>query len=205
MDKKFKIAIVVFITISVLSIIFAASVIFYETVTPNRAIDAVAPHKAFAELKEEIYIPEEPEEVIEEEPEEVPEVVEDATPEEEVIFEEETYYEPETEYYYEEPVYYYEPEYYDPQPSVGSDFQSDGVWNDGQHRFTWYSSNVLYHYQTSEWTAGEDGIYRDADGYVVVASSDYSNGTVVEDTPFGPAKVYDSGCASGTLDVYVNW
>ena len=86
-----------------------------------------------------------------------------------------------------------------------SSFKSDGVWSDNNYRYTWYSSNALRHYRTDEWTAGEDGIYRDVDGYVVVASSDLAQGTVVEDTPFGDCKVYDSGCASGTIDVYTNF
>lgn len=89
--------------------------------------------------------------------------------------------------------------------STGSNFRSDGVWYDENYRYTWYSSNDLYHYRTSEWTAGDDNIYRDSDGYVVVASSDYPEGTVIENTPFGTVKVYDSGCASGTLDVYTNY
>lgn len=88
---------------------------------------------------------------------------------------------------------------------IGNGFESDGVWQDENYRYTWYSSNVLYHYRTPEWTAGSDGIYRDADGYVVVASSDHPQGTVIENTPFGAAKVYDTGCASGTLDVYTNF
>lgn len=86
-----------------------------------------------------------------------------------------------------------------------SSFQSDGVWYDGNYRYTWYSSNQLYHYQTSEWTAGDDGIYRDSDGYVVVASSTHAKGDVIEGTSFGDVKVYDSGCAAGTLDVYTNY
>ena len=121
--------------------------------------------------------------------------------------------EPVVEQTYSEPVVQ---EYVEPEPApapepapqqtyVGNSFQSDGVWQDGNYRYTWYSSNVLYHYRTPEWTAGADGIYRDADGYVVVASSDLPQGTVVEGTPFGACKVYDSGCASGTLDVYTNF
>lgn len=99
---------------------------------------------------------------------------------------------------------YVEPE---PQPQIvnAGSFKSAGVWYDSNYRYTWYSSNVLYHYRTPEWTAGSDGIYRDRDGYVVVASSDLPQGTVVEGTPFGACKVYDSGCASGTLDVYTNF
>lgn len=93
-----------------------------------------------------------------------------------------------------------------PEPVYsGNSFESDGVWSDGTYRYTWYSSNAAYHYRTPEWTAGSDGIYRDAEGYVVVASSDHPQGTVIESTPFGSAKVYDTGCASGTLDVYTNF
>lgn len=69
---------------------------------------------------------------------------------------------------------------------------------------TYYSSNVLYHYQTTEWTCGTDGVYRDADGYVVVAASDISMGSTV-DTSFGAGKVYDTGCANGVTDIYTNW
>lgn len=83
-------------------------------------------------------------------------------------------------------------------------FKSQGVIYQNGIRYTYYSSNVLYHYRTPEWTAGSDGIYRDSAGYIVVASSDHSQGTVVS-TPFGAGKVYDSGCASGTIDIYTNF
>ena len=115
--------------------------------------------------------------------------------------------EPVVEQIYSEPVVqeYVEPEPAPQQTYVGNSFRSDGVWQDENYRYTWYSSNVLRHYRTDEWTAGADGIYRDDDGYVVVASSDLPQDTVVEGTPFGACKVYDSGCASGTLDVYTNF
>jgi multidrug efflux pump subunit AcrA (membrane-fusion protein) len=71
-------------------------------------------------------------------------------------------------------------------------------------RETWYSSNQLYHYRTSEWTAGTDGVYRDKDGYVVVARSDMAQGATLE-TSLGTGKVYDSGCANGTTDIYTKW
>lgn len=83
-------------------------------------------------------------------------------------------------------------------------FKSQGVIYQNDIRYTYYSSNVLYHYRTPEWTAGSDGIYRDSAGYIVVASSDYSQGSVVS-TPFGAGKVYDSGCASSTIDIYTNF
>lgn len=87
--------------------------------------------------------------------------------------------------------------------SVGN-FKSQGVIYQNGTRYTYYSSNVLYHYRTPEWTAGSDNIYRDKDGYVVVASSDHAQGSVVS-TPFGAGKVYDSGCASKTIDIYTNY
>ena len=83
-------------------------------------------------------------------------------------------------------------------------FKSRGVIYQNGIRYTYYSSNVLYHYRTPEWNAGSDGIYRDSAGYIIVASSDHSQGSVVS-TPFGAGKVYDSGCASGTIDIYTNF
>lgn len=71
-------------------------------------------------------------------------------------------------------------------------------------RETWYSSNQLYHHKTSEWTVGADGVYRDKDGYVVVARSDMAQGATVE-TSLGTGKVYDSGCSNGTTDIYTKW
>lgn len=85
-----------------------------------------------------------------------------------------------------------------------SNFKSQGVIYQNGIRYTYYSSNVLYHYCTPEWNAGSDGIYRDSAGYIVVASSDHSQGSVVS-TPFGAGKVYDSGCASSTIDIYTNF
>lgn len=81
---------------------------------------------------------------------------------------------------------------------------SKGVNYHNGRRETYYSSNVLYHYRTSEWTVDEYGVYRDSDGYVVVAASDLDQGSEVS-TSFGMGKVYDSGCAAGTTDIYTNW
>lgn len=80
----------------------------------------------------------------------------------------------------------------------------DGVNSYGGRTETYYSSNVLYHYRTQEWTLGSDGVYRDSDGYVVVAASDIAMGETV-DTSLGMGKVYDTGCAAGVTDVYVAW
>ena len=89
---------------------------------------------------------------------------------------------------------------------TGQTFMRDGVvYNeDGSVRYTYYSSNVAYHYQTSQWTANADGMYTTSDGYIVVASSDYDLGTIVE-TPWGQGQVLDTGCSSGTIDIYTNY
>lgn len=110
----------------------------------------------------------------------------------------------------EQQAYYYEPTYYVPTYS-GVSGDPDGLNSfvgiiDGVNgtRETAYSSNVLYHYRTSEWTPDEYGFYRTDDGYYVVASSDYEQGTVIETTR-GEAMVLDSGCDSGIVDFYTNW
>ena len=69
-------------------------------------------------------------------------------------------------------------------------------------RETWYSSNQLYHYRTGEWTVDSEGFYRDSNGYYIVASNQYPNGTVIE-TSKGKSLVADKGC-DGT-DFYVKW
>lgn len=71
-------------------------------------------------------------------------------------------------------------------------------------RETWYSSNVLYHKDTASWSPDENGVYRDSEGYVVIASSDHAKGSLV-DTSHGMGKVYDTGCPSGTTDIYTKW
>ncbi|MBR2883051.1 MAG: hypothetical protein IKB96_12080 [Prevotella sp.] len=105
---------------------------------------------------------------------------------------------------------YYEPTYYAPTYS-GVSGDPDGLNSfvgiiDGVNgtRETAYSSSVLYHYRTSEWTPDEYGFYRTDEGYYVVASSDYEQGTVIETTR-GEAMVLDSGCDSGIVDFYTDW
>lgn len=86
--------------------------------------------------------------------------------------------------------------------------KSKGVVYYNNHKETYYSQKALP--GTSLNIPGrhvaDDGTVRDADGYICVAanSSYMSKGTVVK-TSLGPAKVYDSGCASGTIDIYTNW
>ena len=112
-------------------------------------------------------------------------------------------YEEEQEYeqYYPEYIYNYN-SYSD------NDFKSQGVIYENDTRYTWYSQNVLPGGGLTELNENgrhvEDGFVKDGDGYIAVASSDYEIGTVVE-TPFGEGKVYDTGCASGTIDIYTDF
>ena len=104
---------------------------------------------------------------------------------------------------------YYE-EDYGWMESYSPSYSGDGFMQEGvragvdSDTETWYSSNAAYHYRTGEWTPDDEGYYRDSDGYYVVASNDYAEGTVVN-TSKGEAKVYDSGTDSGNIDMYVNW
>ena len=108
----------------------------------------------------------------------------------------------ELETYYEEDYSWVE--------SYAPSYSGDGFMQEGvragvdSSTETWYSSNAAYHYMTSEWTPDDEGYYRDSDGYYVVASDDYPEGSVVT-TSKGEAKVYDSGTDSGNIDMYVNW
>lgn len=74
------------------------------------------------------------------------------------------------------------------------------------HRETYYSQKVLPGggLKIPGRHIASDGTIRDADGYICVASSDYPKGTVVQ-TSLGAGKVYDTGCASGTIDIYTDW
>lgn len=109
---------------------------------------------------------------------------------------------------------WYEPVYYDYSYggySGGVAGDPDGLNSfvgiiDGPNgtRETAYSSNRAYHYRTSEWAPDEYGFYRTSDGYYVVASNDYEQGTVIE-TSRGEAMVLDGGPDAGIVDFYVNW
>lgn len=86
-------------------------------------------------------------------------------------------------------------------------FKNMGVINWDGWRWTWYSESILPgggldipgRYTDSE------GWVRDGNGYICLASSTLPFGTII-DTPFGSnGKIYDAGCAAGTIDVYTNW
>lgn len=88
----------------------------------------------------------------------------------------------------------------------GNNFKRDGIWRDNQYTYSWYSSNVLYHYRTKEWTPGSDGVYRDCNGRVCAASDDYALGTIVNTEKFGEVVITDTGVgSSGKLDIYTNF
>lgn len=83
---------------------------------------------------------------------------------------------------------------------------SKGVNYYNGHRETYYSQKVLpgNGLNIPGRHVASDGTIRDENGYICVASSDYPKGTIVE-TSLGTGKVYDTGCASGTIDLYTNW
>lgn len=76
------------------------------------------------------------------------------------------------------------------------------------HRETYYSERVLpgAGLKIPGRHVADDGTIRDEEGYICVAAdqSYMAKGTVLI-TSLGPAKVYDTGCAYGTIDIYVNW
>ena len=107
---------------------------------------------------------------------------------------------------YYEPTYYgtsYTPSYVQGDPDGLNSFVGVVDGPNGTIE-TAYSSNVLYHYRTNEWTPDEYGFYRTSDGYYVVASNEYPEGTVIE-TSRGQAQVLDGGCDAGYIDFYTNW
>lgn len=83
-----------------------------------------------------------------------------------------------------------------------------GVVYYGGHKETYYSENALPGpgLAIPDRHHGDDGTIRDADGYICVAA-DYSflpYGSIIV-TSLGPGKVYDTGCAWGTVDIYTYW
>lgn len=88
-----------------------------------------------------------------------------------------------------------------------ADFMSAGVIHWGGWRWTWYSQNVLPGggLRIPGRHVDDMGYVCDENDYICLAATSLSKGTIV-DTPFGKqGKVYDSGCAYGTLDTYVAW
>lgn len=110
--------------------------------------------------------------------------------------------------YYEEQ---YEPVYYEYSGYSGSDATTLGDLLNGQGRaydedgtsYTWYYHDLGYGaLDIPGETFDADGVSHDEDGYIVVATDAYAKGEII-DTPYGEARVYDSGCGS-TIDIYTN-
>ena len=105
---------------------------------------------------------------------------------------------------------YYEPTCYTQAYAGDPDnFQMDGVVHEGGVTYTWYPQSVLPGGGLTELnengrTVNGEGFVTDGDGYLAVASSDYPMGTHL-DTPWGEGVVYDTGCPSGTIDMYTDW
>ena len=90
--------------------------------------------------------------------------------------------------------------------STPYNFKYHGVLHETNWRWTYYSSRVLYHYMTPQWWCDEDGIWRDSNGYAIVACDSKPQGTVIDTELFGKCIVMDCGVGNNhTLDLYVNW
>ena len=85
----------------------------------------------------------------------------------------------------------------------GSEFMEKGIVEYNGREEKWYSSQVLYHYRTPEWTADDEGFYRTDEGYYVIATDAFEEGTIVQ-TSRGMAQVLDCGCGD-VIDFYVRW
>ena len=107
------------------------------------------------------------------------------------------------EWYADSPIEDLHEEYAEYEPTGGLTMEGGVNYHDGRTE-TYYSSNVLHHYRTDEWTVDEEGFYRDDQGRYVVAASDMEQGTVFEGSK-GECVVLDSGCAEGVTDYYVAW
>lgn len=86
-------------------------------------------------------------------------------------------------------------------------FRRAGVIHWNGWRWTWYSEKVLPGggLRIPGRHVDENRYVVDENGYICVSSSKLTRGTVI-DTPFGrKGKVYDTGCARNTIDVYVSW
>ena len=94
------------------------------------------------------------------------------------------------------------------ESSGGHLTRAGGVFYFNGYKETWYSTNEGCGQSTARPIPGkhvdENGIIRDEDGYICVASSDLPFYSVIT-ISLGDAKVYDTGCSHGTIDVYTDW
>ena len=88
--------------------------------------------------------------------------------------------------------------------------RSNGVVHYNGNRETWYSVHEPGQTVTAVSIPGKhvakDGTIRDAEGYICVAACQrYKRLYTTLMTSIGPAKVYDTGCSYGTIDIYTTW
>jgi len=96
--------------------------------------------------------------------------------------------------------------YYKPKYSSRY-FKCMGVVYYGGKRWTWYSQRVLPGggLNIPGRHLDSNGYICDKNNYICLASNDLRKGTIIN-TPFGKqGKIYDCGCARGTIDTYVGW
>lgn len=85
---------------------------------------------------------------------------------------------------------------------------SKGVVYYNGHKETYYSQRVLpgSGLKIPGRHVAEDGTIRDKDGYIVVSTNlSFKSRYSTFMTSLGPAKVYDTGCKYGVVDIYCNW
>ena len=100
---------------------------------------------------------------------------------------------------------------YDKSYNVETDIKLNsyiGVVYFNGHKETYYSQNVLPGggLRIPGRHVAEDGTVRDEEGYICVAADwNYLPYGATVLTSLGPARVYDTGCDYGVVDIYVNW
>ena len=96
------------------------------------------------------------------------------------------------------------------EASKGHITRSNGTVRFDGNKETWYSIHEPGQTVTAVRIPGKhiakDGTIRDKDGYICVAASQrYKRIHTTLMTSLGPAKVYDTGCSYGTIDIYTAW
>lgn len=100
---------------------------------------------------------------------------------------------------------------YDKSYNVETDVKLNsyiGVVYFNGHKETYYSQKVLPGggLRIPGRHVAEDGTVRDEEGYICVAADwNYLPYGATVLTSLGPARVYDTGCDYGVVDIYVNW
>ena len=149
-------------------------------------------------------------------PEPIPESISEPIPEPEPVPELTTEPAPEPEEVVEELIEQLPTAYgyillYDKSYNVETDVKLNsyiGVVYFNGHKETYYSQNVLPGggLRIPGRHVAEDGTVRDEEGYICVAADwNYLPYGATVLTSLGPARVYDTGCDYGVVDIYVNW